>query len=248
MNPFALQVQSYLTQKIGNDRDECEDAVAASLSSNSFAIADGATEAFGSRYWSRLLVRSWVRHPSATQKSSFLELVQRLGKRVSERWQNKTLPWYAEERAREGAYAAFVGMTFENREEGFRWCVLAIGDSCFVHTRSGSVLSAFPISEPEQFGYHPLLLPSKAEKLAEIADCIAIHDGVAESGDTFYLLSDSVANWYLQGKRSNSASVADFEQSLALGASSELDILFDEQRASAQMRNDDIAALCVRVT
>ncbi len=130
MNPFALQVQSYLTQKIGNDRDECEDAIAFCLSSNSFAVADGATEAFGSCYWSRLLVRSWVRHPSAFQKSSFLELVQRIGERVSERWRNKPLPWYVEERAREGAYAAFVGLTFENQKEGLQWRVLAIGDSC----------------------------------------------------------------------------------------------------------------------
>jgi hypothetical protein len=247
MNSFALQVQWYLTQKIGNNRDECEDAIAFRLSNNAFAIADGATEAFGSRYWSRLLVKSWVRHPSASQKSSFLEMVQRLGERVTERWTNKPMPWYAEERAKEGSFAAFVGTTFEIKNDVLRWRVLAIGDSCFIHTRSEKVEFAFPISEPEQFGYHPVLLPSRAERQTRIADCIGAHEGIAESGDTFYLLSDSVANWYLQGKRADSACVTDFEKLLARGSANELDILFDEQRASKQMRNDDIAALCVRV-
>ena len=106
---------------------------------------------------------------------------------------------------------------------------------------------AFPISEPEQFGYHPLLLPSRAERQTRIAENVGTHKGFAESGDTFYLLSDSVANWYLQGKRTNSASVMDFERLLARGLTSELDILFDEQRLSEQMRNDDIAALSVRI-
>jgi hypothetical protein len=247
MNSFAPRVQRYLTQKVGNDRDECEDAIAFCFSNNAFAIADGATEAFGSRYWSRLLVKSWVRHPSASQKSSFLEMAQRLGERVTERWKNKPMPWYAEERAREGSFVAFVGATFEIENDVLRWRVLAIGDSCFIHTRSQRVEFAFPISEPEQFGYHPMLLPSRADRQTRIADSIETHDGIAESGDTFYLLSDSVANWYLQGKRTNSVCVTAFEHLLARGLTSELDILFDEQRASEQMRNDDIAALHVRV-
>lgn len=242
-----LQVQTYLTQKVGNERNECDDALAFCLSSNAFAVADGATEAFGSRYWSRLLVKTWVRHPSAIQKPSFLELVRQLGDRASARWRKKTLPWYAEERAREGAFAAFVGMRFENKGEEFRWQVLAIGDSCLIHTRSENILFSFPISEPEQFGYHPLLLPSNAERQARIADSIGIHDGSAESGDAFYLLSDAVANWYLQGKRTNTPSVREFEQLLSCGSTNELDILFDEQRTAAQMRNDDIAVLYIKV-
>jgi Protein phosphatase 2C len=247
MSRFALQVQWYLTQKVGNDRAECEDAVAFRLSNNAFAVADGATEAFASRYWSRLLVKSWVRHPSAFQKSSFLELVQRLGERVTERWKNKPLPWYAEERAREGSFAAFVGAIFETENDVLRWRVLAIGDSCFIQTRLDRVEVAFPISEPEQFGFHPLLLPSSAERQTRIAENVGTYEGTAESGDTFYLLSDSVANWYLQGKRTNSAGVMDFELLLARGLTSELDIFFDELRASEQMRNDDIAAVYVRI-
>lgn len=247
MNSFALQAQWYLTQKLGNDRGECEDAIAFCLSTNAFAVADGATEAFGSRYWSRLLVKSWVRHPSASQKSSFLELVQRLGERVTERWKNKPLPWYAEERAREGSFAAFVGVTFETENDVLRWRVLAIGDSCFVHTRSEKVVLACPVSEPEQFGFQPLLLPSKADRQARAADSITVCDGTAEKGDTFYLLSDSIANWYLQGKRANATFVSDFERLLAHGLTSELDIFFDEQRAASRMRNDDIAALHVLV-
>lgn len=247
MNPFSLQVQAYLTQKLGTDRNECEDAVAFSLSTGAFAVADGATEAFGSRYWSRLLVKTWVRFPSASQKSPFLEMVHHLGERATQRWKNKNLPWYAEEKARAGSFAAFVGLTFEYANDTLRWRVLAIGDSCFVHTRSDRVLSSFPISEPEQFGFRPVLLPSNVDEQAAIAETISEHEGTAEKGDTFYLFSDSVANWYLLGKKVNADFVEEFEQLLTHGSTSELDIFFDEQRADSQMRNDDIAAVHVRV-
>lgn len=92
-----------------------------------------------------------------------------------------------------------------------------------------------------------MLLPSKAERQAEVAGNVQVHDGTAEKGDSFYLLSDSVANWYLQGKRANAPSTSDFERLLSDGSTSELDILFDEQRATTSMRNDDIAAVHVRV-
>jgi hypothetical protein len=166
---------------------------------------------------------------------------------VTERWKNRRLPWYAEERAREGSFAAFVGLVFETADDILRWHVLAIGDSCLVQTRSEKVILAFPISEPDQFGFQPLLLPSKAERQATVAESVLVRDGTAEKGDEFYLLSDSIANWFLQGKRANASSISDFERLLSDGSTNELDILFDEQRAAMLMRNDDIAAVHVRV-
>jgi hypothetical protein len=121
MTSFVLQVQSYLTQKLGTERNECEDAVAFSLRNGAFAVSDGATEAFASRYWSRLLVRTWVRTPSASRKAPFLEMVNRLGERTTERWRNKKLPWYAEEKAKDGSFATFVGLTLECYDDKLRW-------------------------------------------------------------------------------------------------------------------------------
>src|SRR5579864_6363613 len=107
-NPSAFEVQRYLTQKAGSERRECEDALAYSCSRGIFAVADGATEAFDSRYWAKLLVRGWMLTPEGCNRASFLEMAQRLGERAHHRWQNRKLSWYAEEKAKAGSYAAFV--------------------------------------------------------------------------------------------------------------------------------------------
>jgi Protein phosphatase 2C len=242
---LALHVQTYLTHKLGNERHECEDAIAFSLAKGTFAVADGATEAFDSRFWSRLLVKTWVRRPS--QKSLFLKLVNQLGQRAAERWGKKQLPWYAEEKAKAGSFAAFVGATFETVNTSMQWHVVAIGDSCFIQTRRGEVIFSVPLSDPEHFGFRPTLLPSKGSAQLLAADQLQEHQGIAESGDRFFLLSDAVASWFLGGKQKRAAGTERFEDLLSKGMTNELDIFFDEQRADSSMRNDDIAALYLEV-
>ena len=50
----------------------------------------------------------------------------------------KPLPWYAEEKARAGAYAALVGL--ELRRDCGTWSALGCGDSCFFQLRSEAVI------------------------------------------------------------------------------------------------------------
>jgi hypothetical protein len=248
MNDLAVDVRSYLTQKLGSDRNECEDALGFNTSSKAFAVADGATEAYGSRYWARILVKSWIRRPIIFPRSQFLDFVRLLGERATSRWSNKQLPWYAEEKARAGSFAAFVGVLFDCDGDRIRWRVLAIGDSCFIHTRRGEIVCSVPLSEPEQFSYRPVLLPSNPSAQSLITEeGVREYEGIAQAGDMFFLLSDAVASWFLAAKKSNVARANEFERLIGGGLTSDLDIFFDEQRASDQMRNDDIAALCVRL-
>jgi Protein phosphatase 2C len=248
MTHFGVEVQHYLTQKLGTDRNECEDSVGFSLGRNAFAVADGATEAFASRYWSRLLVKSWVRHPLASPKSQFLEMARLLGERVTRRWSSKQLPWYAEEKARAGSFAAFVGAVLEFENERIRWRAIAVGDSCFIQTRKQKIVCSVPLSESEHFGFRPVLLPSNPSKYSTILEeAIYEYEGFAEAGDTFFLLSDAVASWFIEAKKVNASYITEFERLLGSGLTSDLDIFFDEQRSTDRMRNDDIAAVCVRI-
>jgi len=114
-----------------------------------FAVADGATEASASRYWARLLAKSWVRSPSASQKHAFLDLAHRLGERTTEKWGKKKLPWYAEEKAKAGSYAAFAGVTFDVEDIGLGWRALAIGDCCLIQTRSARPRPSCPRRQPQ---------------------------------------------------------------------------------------------------
>ena len=47
-------------------------------------------------------------------------MVNRLGERTTERWRNKKLPWYAEEKAKDGSFATFVGLTLECYDDKLR--------------------------------------------------------------------------------------------------------------------------------
>jgi hypothetical protein len=166
MKSLNLQVQHYITQKIEADRGECQDAVAFFQSKGVFAIADGATEAYGARYWSRLVAKSWIRFLAKTDVESFLELASTLGERAHRRWGKKKLPWYAEEQLSRGSFTAFLGTEFHTSGNGIAWSALAVGDCCLVQTRKREIIVSVPLSEPAEFSYHPTLLPTTQSALA----------------------------------------------------------------------------------
>lgn len=240
-------VRPYLLQKSGVQRSECEDAVACHRRCGAFAVADGATEAFDSRYWARLLVRAWTRNPAAGSREAFLQLVQRLGERAHHRWQNRKLAWYAEEKAKTGAYAAFVGLTLKAARHGMLWRAIAIGDCCLFQIRSHRMIRSLPLSKPEEFGFRPLLLPSKVSAQPAIAEQLSEHEGEAKSGDIFLLLSDAVASWFLGEYKTGASTIRVFQKLLANGQTAELDALIDQQRSSGHMKNDDVAAIYIRI-
>ena len=245
---LRLQVQTYSLWKLGANRGECEDALASNMRTGAIAVADGATEAFDSRYWARLLARAWVRCGIAVTVPSFLQLAQCLGQRAHRRWENRKLSWYAEEKARVGSYAAFVGALFQAEgENAYRWQVIAIGDSCFLQIRNGKLLRAVPISSPEEFGNRLVLLPSNVLGQPAVMSELKTFDGVAEPGDVFLLLSDAIANWLMAAFPANERDVHRFLRLLSEGRTDQLDIFADECRSSGEMRNDDIAAIHVQI-
>jgi len=245
---LSFQSQTYRTWKLGTNRGECEDALASNLRTGAFAVADGATEAFDSRYWARLLVRAWVRDSTATAPPSFLQLASRLGQRVHRKWEHRKLPWYVEEKARAGSYTAFVGALFQtDGEYTFRWQVIAIGDSCFLQIRDGMLLRAVPLSSPQEFWSRPVLLPSNVSGQSAVTSELKTFEGVGEPGDTFVLLSDTIASWLLGSLSADVPTAGKFLRLLSKGCKEELDILTDERRLSGEMRNDDIAAIHVQI-
>jgi hypothetical protein len=238
----ALRIQRYLTQKQGIALDECEDALAACPHTHAYAIADGATEAFGARRWARLLVRGWVCRPQAGTEG-FLQLLGDLAQRATRHWAAKKLPWYADEKRLQGSYAAFVGVVFRQENGVLRWRALAVGDCCLFQLRGSELLTALPLSNPAQFGYRPQLVPSRPDAVAGCAAIAGEFEGTAAPGDRFLLLSDAAACWFLD----NPGLREELAAHLMSGRSTELDRYIAAQRQSGRMRNDDVAALGIEV-
>ena len=198
----GVYIDSFYTQKAGNAAIEYEDAFwtpapTARLREESvrIAIADGATDAIYSGLWARLLVKAYGKHrmTGETAEDYLSRASQVWGRAVARR----PLPWYAEEKARRGAYAALIGLEL-NRGGGGEsgsWSALACGDSCFFHLRSDAVIESFPITRSEDFSSTPLLLGSHPRTRG--LEGMRTAAGSWQEGDCFYLMSDALASWFL---------------------------------------------------
>jgi hypothetical protein len=240
--------QHFLLQKSDSHPSECEDAIGIDLKSNRFAVADGATESFDSGRWARCLVEEWVKaEPAAITREQFQSWLAKQGQSLQDMWSQKTLPWYAEEKASKGSYAAFVGLQFTINDNSIHWDTIALGDSCLVHKRNGKVDVSLPLSNSENFNSSPILVPSLLSMQKEIISQIVIASGTALPGDEFLLFSDAVAAWYLKGLEENDQSLSTFESFLSSSQTNYLSEFFNSERKLKKIKDDDIAIVRVKL-
>jgi len=241
---WQLRTQSFILQKSCSNFAECEDAIAINAALSRFAVADGATEAFDARSWATLLADAWVEDKTAAVSiDAFRSCVAEQSLRLHASWQGRALSWYAEEKARAGSYAAFVGVQFDMNAKLPRWHAIALGDCCLIQLRKGAIERSFPLADDEQFTSSPVLVPS-LESLQDAALSKTLLDsGTIENGDIFLLLSDAVAAWYLKQAKQRDAVCDEFDAQLAASQHDELTRLFDRERVALRIKDDDIAVL-----
>jgi len=235
---MRVRVRALAAGKHGNEPEEYEDAYwprrAFARSAIRCAVADGATEASFSGVWARLLVESYRRGALRTDLAA-LPLLQR---RWREHVASKSLPWYAEEKARLGAFSSLLGITVEN---GY-WQAMAVGDSCLFHVRDGAVLTAFPIEHSDDLSAAPHLISSLPANNKLLTGHLRIAQGTAETGDTLYVMTDALAGWFLRR----------VEDGHPLHELAELHprtfpAWLDTQRANRSIRNDDTTVIRINI-
>jgi hypothetical protein len=248
MSTWQLQTRQFLLPKSGHQLSECEDAIGINLPARRFAIADGATEAFDSQSWARLLAHDWVLTGPADQTlEEFRAWVTRQGQSLHDSWNGLRLSWYSEEKARTGSFAAFVGLEFEVAGALPSWTAIALGDSCLVHCRKGAIVTALPLSQSESFNATPPLVPSLASMQQPAFEKIVEAHGVVEPGDVLLLLSDAVACWYLMLAEKDEPARSWFDHLLKSIQDEELGLLFEMDRLSGRIKDDDIALIRIEV-
>ena len=190
--------KTYWLPKAGNKKSEYEDrfwpATKNEQAISRFAIADGATETSFSKLWAQILVRAYGKNEIVDFSPEALIPLQ------MEWWNsvnNKELPWYAYEKMQMGAYASFLGLDFQNVEHSQTgtWRSLAVGDCCLFQIREKQLINCFPIERSDHFSSRPVLIPSIQNNNHEYS--ILRKNGPWMVGDTFYLMSDAIANWFL---------------------------------------------------
>ena len=224
--------------KAGNAAQEYEDAYAVEEAALRFAVADGASETSFARQWAELLVDRFVHEPPAPE--ALREWVAPMQAAWSGANQPKATAWYAETKAREGAFSSLLGVAIDRD----RWRAMAIGDSCLFVVRSGKIATAFPLERAEQFSNRPLLLSSVARANQGVWEEVRLEEGELQGKDQLLLMTDALAQWFLveaeMGRRPWAA--------LARAANQESFSAFvDMLRASGALRNDDTTLVRIEV-
>lgn len=217
---------------------ECEDSIAADVEHLRFAVADGATEGFDSRRWARYLTHAWIsRNCAALDPFEAVAHIRTLGEQLERRWSGKRLPWYLEEKASAGAFAAFLGLQVT---PSWTWSAVALGDTCLIIERNRTIESAFPISSADDFSSRPVLVASKTDT-DFTTQAMRLGQGVCLPGDILLLMSDAVACWYLGHTASDRILLDDFHD--ALNDPVAFSSFIERERSSRRLRNDDVAVV-----
>ncbi len=224
--------------KAGNAADEYEDAYAVEPAAHRYAVADGASETSFAKQWAELLVERFVREPPAPAGlPEWLAPMQAAWAAANE---SKATAWYAEEKARDGAFSSLLGVALD----GDRWRALAIGDSCLFVVRAGRLERAFPLARADQFNNRPLLLSSVGRANRRVWDEVRADEGDLRGRDQLLLMTDALAQWFLVetelGRRPWAALARTEAREAFCG-------FVDYLRHGGALRNDDITLLRVVV-
>ena len=233
--PFSIE--AFSCQKAGNARSEYEDAWAIRGSDSPtrcrVAVADGATESSFSALWAALLVESFVRgRAHGPEFFNRLGAIRRLWRR---KLRGRPLPWYAAEKARRGAYAAFVGASLNAVNRG--WRAVAIGDCCLLHLSGNRELTkAFPLTRSEEFGSSPFLVGSVKKADDDPLPYVRVGEGLLQPDDVLFFASDALAAWLL--RRAERGEPA-WEEVVSIRTQEEFEALVAQARDDGT-RNDDM--------
>jgi hypothetical protein len=244
-----VEQAAFHLQKAGNAPGDYEDAFYQPSSgggkrrSYRYAIADGATEMSFSGLWANLLVKAYGddRLGKQLDPRSLLALRQQWKSHV----EGKPLPWYAEEKARLGAFSSLLGLRLSASRAAGTWQAIAVGDSCLFQLRGSEVLTAFPLKCSADFNNRPVLISSNSADAMQPRELPATAEGQWHDRDVFLLMTDALACWFLRSKEAGeqpSELLGSLVKGDEHGAFPEFIRIL---RTSGKLRNDDVTLLIV---
>ena len=230
--------------KHGNAEDEYEDAWAAEPGRGRFAVADGASETSFAGRWAQLLTEGFLTAPRPTDLADWLAEPRR-------RWSSEVmglqLPWYAEMKRDQGAFATLLGLGVRPPSGGRpgKWRAVAVGDSCLVRVRPDGAIRSFPMRKSSDFGNQPRLIGSRGGPALE-PDYAS---GSLSPGDRLLLMTDSLAQWLLHAHEQGGRPWDDVGAVLSAPQPDDAFAAWMEAlRGPDGMRNDDVTLLAIELS
>lgn len=255
---MKLVSTSYTIPKRGGVSSENEDhyfPYEAEIKRNhhSVAIADGASEGFLSKLWSKILTISYVNWDTTDVDirlfSDFcIDIYELQRKRYLERRKEagKPLKWFEENLMAKGSFSTLLGLSFDDSKPGGGlWVAYSIGDSCLIQFRE-KVVDTFPEIGSADFGNSPDLIASNPIYNKELINKVNVKTGEYAFGDTFYLMTDAIANWFitqLEEEKSPWSTLNEYLDYDHEGLTEYLTHLRDE----GKLKNDDVTIARVTI-
>ena len=244
---MEIYAKEFWLPKRGSSDAEYEDAFSIAEDGFRFAVADGATEASFSGVWAKQLVRAF-----ANKRLSIPIVLEEL-KPLQSRWQKivhrHPLPWYAEEKASSGAFAAFVGLELSQEHSDAAtkrtWRAVAAGDSCLVHLR-GDQIVGFPLADSSSFSSRPNLLSSSPTSNGNGSGLLLSTSGSWGCEDVFFLMTDALSCWFFR-EREQGNEPWNLLRDLDTAGHVSFEKLVADLRSEGRMKNDDVTLLRVDV-
>ena len=231
-----LKWHAFSAAKAGNAPEEYEDAVAGDPAAGRFAVADGATESSFAAAWARLLVEGFVTAAGRPWRS--LDWIAPLRQRWASQVDTLVLPWFAETKREEGAFATLLGVAFRSprgSDPGV-WRAVAVGDCCLFRTRRSRLLGSFPLTASKDFSNRPRLLGSRVGALPKPDEAA----GRWRPGDRFLLMSDALAQWFLERTEKKADPLGEIATLLSGSAPQDAFPSWLGERRRQGLRNDDV--------
>lgn len=258
---MQVYVSTFWTPKHGNTQQEFEDAFwvgsdgsgggEIQIESLTVAIADGASESFLAGRWARSLVASFGTAPDAAlSPAGFLaayeaavtgwdyELTSYLADRAV---RESPVQWFEERGLGRGAYATVAALQLwgEHQGIGARWAASALGDSCIFQVRDEELALSIPISNAAEFSNSPPLLCSREIDEEAVRDRMCVRSGEWAAGDTFYVVTDALAAWFLSSVAEGGRPWEPLRDLDTVDADYDFPGWVNERRDRNEIRNDD---------
>lgn len=253
--------------KEGYTQDEYEDAFSCAPEKGHFAIADGATESSFADLWAQCLVQRYTSTPPSGNPPDANTLIQWLSP-LQKEWHASIawdrLPWYAEEKARTGAFATLLGIRFEppkppekpsffqklfgGGDKGPKlpqWHAITVGDSNLFHIRSNTLIKTWPIQKAAEFDSRPCLLSSNPNRNQPVWAEVKHLQGDYQENDVFILATDAIAKWFLQRYEAGNKP---WQQLQELKDEADYAKFVTKLRKDFGMRNDDTTIILFKWT
>lgn len=218
---------------VGKQVDELhlnEDATACSNSKGVYAVSDGASEAFASRRWARILVSRYLRQPRV-DKAWLAHAIDTYNKNFD----RASMSWSAQAAFDRGSFATLLGLRI--RSDGVS--ILGIGDSLAVLDDGAGIRATFPYVDPEQFRANPLLLSTIHERNEAILGADFMTHWPLDGTSKLFCMTDAIGAWLLTDRPDRMARLR------ALQTRAEFVALVEDARAEGTMRRDDTTLLVI---